>query len=165
MSKALQIESTKTTPTKNKVGHPGKRNIIPIELLVDMYVRKKMNVTEIAKALNLTHGTVSLRLSNAGVPSLDQFKANRSDIIALKQANILNSFNEIDIKKMQPRDKIVSFGILYDKERLERGLSTSNVSMFSHIIESNAASWGPQDTDNDSKQLPDPDDNIKQAGE
>ncbi len=153
MSETAVLKSNISKPLKKKAGHPGKQNIVPIEMLVDMYVKKKMNVTQIAQALNLSVGTVSLRLSNTGITTLDQFKKSRSDIMALKQANILQSFDSADIKKMQPRDKIVSFGILYDKERLERGFSTSNISMFSHIIEANAASWSTQDV------VPEPIDN------
>jgi len=37
------------------------------------------------------------------------------------------SLTEADIKKMSARDRVLAFGILYDKERLERGQSTENI--------------------------------------
>ena len=52
------------------------------------------------------------------------YKNNRADIIAHMQLGILQSVNKAKIKKASLRDSIVSFGILYDKERLERGQST-----------------------------------------
>jgi hypothetical protein len=45
------------------------------------------------------------------------------------QRRLLNNISQADIKKSGLRDKVVAVGILYDKERLERGQSTENVSI------------------------------------
>jgi hypothetical protein len=65
------------------------------------------------------------------IENLPAFKENRADIFAIHQQRLLNSLTDDDIKKMPPGSRMTSFGILYDKERLERGESTSNVSVLS----------------------------------
>jgi len=66
---------------------------------------------------------------------LETWKQRRADILAHKQAVTLSKLNPADIEKASPRDKAVIFGVLYDKERLERNQSTSNVSVLFEIAE------------------------------
>ena len=56
------------------------------------------------------------------------FKQNRADILANIQLKALSAVTEPKLKKASAKDLVISAGILYDKERLERGLSTENVS-------------------------------------
>ncbi len=56
-----------------------------------------------------------------------QYVNHRPTVFAHIQRIILNSITDADIKKANLRDKIVSAGILYDKERLETGQSTQNI--------------------------------------
>jgi exopolyphosphatase/pppGpp-phosphohydrolase len=58
---------------------------------------------------------------------LESFKNNRADIFAGKQEQILASIDDVAIKCMPVAQRIISLGILYDKERLERGQSTANI--------------------------------------
>ena len=67
--------------------------------------------------------------------SLEAFKQHRADILAGRQMECLQLLTADDIKKASPRDKAIIFGTLYDKERLERGQSTSNVSLLSRLID------------------------------
>jgi len=55
------------------------------------------------------------------------FREKRGDILAAKQEQVLLSLTEDDIKSIPPGSRATTFGILYDKERLERDLSTANV--------------------------------------
>jgi hypothetical protein len=66
---------------------------------------------------------------------LEVWKEKRADILASKQATALQALDAEDIKKASPKDKALIFGILYDKERLERGQSTSNVSVLFQVSE------------------------------
>jgi hypothetical protein len=68
----------------------------------------------------------------------------------------LSKITDTDIEKAGLRDKVVAFGILMDKERLENGLSTQNhaVIMASAVMEAEKMSKRPLDivvgADNDS---------------
>jgi len=57
----------------------------------------------------------------------ETYKSTRADVLAKVQHNLLSELTPAKVQKMQPRDIVVSMGILYDKERLERGQSTSNM--------------------------------------
>jgi hypothetical protein len=35
---------------------------------------------------------------------------------------------------MAPRDRVLAFGVIFDKTRLEKGESTSNISLFSRAV-------------------------------
>ena len=51
-------------------------------------------------------------------------------MFAATQSRILNNLTDDDIKKGSMLQKATAVGILYDKERLERGQSTENVATF-----------------------------------
>ena len=55
------------------------------------------------------------------------FKKDKSLILHSKQKLLLESLTQEEIKKMSGRDKTVSFGIIYDKTRLEDDKSTVNI--------------------------------------
>ena len=84
---------------------------------------------EIAKIADTDHSHVIKTLQRYGIDRthVDRYKAHRADILAGMQERLLNNITKADIKKAPMRDKIVAAGILYDKERLERDLSTANV--------------------------------------
>ena len=62
------------------------------------------------------------------IDNLPTFKEYRADLFAVQQSRLLNSLTDKDIKKMAPASRITSAAIMYDKERLERGKSTENIS-------------------------------------
>ena len=94
---------------------------IPIEVLID-YNNKGLKLKDIATLTGCTESNVSKRLkdSDYNPQYLKAYKDNRADLLAHYQSQLLIGLSA-DIKRMQPRDKVLSFGILYDKERLERG--------------------------------------------
>lgn len=51
----------------------------------------------------------------------------RADMLAEVTSDILSSIDEKAIKSAGLKDRAMTYGILYDKERLERGESTQNV--------------------------------------
>jgi len=97
---------------------------IPIELLISLRQRK-LTIQEIAKIAGCSHQNVHARLEKTGLKDLDLHKKNRADIIALKSREILQSIDAADIKKAGLRDRVIAYGTLYDKERLELDKATS----------------------------------------
>jgi hypothetical protein len=81
----------------------------------------------------------------------DEYKNNRADILAHTQLRLIKALTDDKIKKMQPRDIIVSYGILYDKERLERGESTENVSIITQAISDLQAKRQAKQVSNDAE--------------
>ncbi len=91
---------------------------------------KGLNYDDIAQLLGVSRGCVIANLGSYMAEGLDLtiFKQNRADLLAGKQAQILKTLSEAEIRKASPYQRVGMFGILYDKERLERGQSTQNVS-------------------------------------
>ena len=93
---------------------------------------KGLSYRDIAVFFGCSHTSVAERLKpyvNGDDVDLETFKKNRADILTMKQAQVLGSMTKEDIEKASARDKAIVFGTLYDKERLERGLSTSNAAV------------------------------------
>jgi len=88
-----------------------------------------LTTREIAKIADTDHTHVIKTLQRYGIDRVhvNRYKSHRADILAGMQEKLMNSITKADIKKAPMRDKVVSVGILYDKERLERDLSTANV--------------------------------------
>ena len=105
-------------------------DVIPISRIIEL--RKRGNsYKEIGKILGCTKQNVELRLRpfKAEIEALQSFKEQRADVLAVYQQKLLNSLTDSDIKRMPPGSRLTGFGILYDKERLERGQSTDNIAV------------------------------------
>jgi len=96
---------------------------IPIELIIE-YATKGLSTRQIAKLLNCCHQNIAQRLQpyRDTIYSLPHYKKHRADILTTLQSQILNSIDEKDIKDASVLQRLTGFGILYDKERTERGL-------------------------------------------
>ena len=90
----------------------------------------------IAKATGCARESVSRALKRFGLTTQNiiDYRENRADVLAGLQAKILASVTTADLRKANLRDKVISAGVLYDKERLETGASTSNVHILSRVI-------------------------------
>jgi hypothetical protein len=99
---------------------------IPIDVLMD-YSAKGLSYTDIAKLAGCSRDNVYQRFKATGYDHgrLKAFKDVRTDLLAWKQRELLLSLDDADIKRMQPRDKVVALGILVDKEQLLLGKPTS----------------------------------------
>ena len=102
---------------------------IPLYDIIDAIENKNLSITETAKLLNSSKSNISERLSKAGYRPkyLENYKSHRADILSSYQQIILNSLTPKDLEKAGLSQKMMAFGILYDKERLERGQSTENI--------------------------------------
>lgn len=94
---------------------------IPLELLIN-YSEKGLSLVDIGKQVGCTHSNISQRFKSAGyIPEhFRAYKESRADIMAFVGSKMLLSLTDADIQKMAPRDRVVSYGILHDKEMIER---------------------------------------------
>lgn len=83
----------------------------------------ELSVREIGRLCDCTHSNVVQVLKRYGIDhtGMEQFRANRADILAGMQQRFLASLTDADIQKTPAIQRITATGILYDKERLERG--------------------------------------------
>ena len=103
---------------------------IPIEKLLK-WRKQGLSYAEIGNMIGRSKQAVHQRLQpyKDAIDNLPAFKENRADIFAILQARLLNSLTDDDIKRIPPGSRFTGVGILYDKERLERDKSTSNVAI------------------------------------
>lgn len=111
-----------TTKTATKVA------TISLEEMVDLKA-KGLSLAQIGKMAGISKQAVSQRLKASGLDpeEIGQFKKDKSLILHGKQKMLLDSLTPEEIKKMGGRDKVVSFGIIYDKTRLQDDKSTVNL--------------------------------------
>ena len=118
------------TIPRNRSGPKG----IPIEAIL-AYKAQGLTKKEIAERLGINPSTVTIRLRpyHQTLENTDNFKNYRATILAYWQQRILQSITPRDLEKANLRDKVISASILYDKERLESGKSTSNIAYIDMI--------------------------------
>jgi len=120
----MQDIAVPAKPARRRPGKPAKADIIPAETIIELYLVKRLSQSEIARTLGVCHQTINERIKRLGLDSLTNYKNNRADLLALLQRQITDAITASDIQKAPLRDKVVATGILYDKERLERGQAT-----------------------------------------
>jgi hypothetical protein len=83
---------------------------------------------QIAQILGgLDRSTISRRLKQLTPRNATEiFKNRRADILAEMQRKIMGRLTTTDIKSANLLQKVTATGILYDKERIERGLSDAS---------------------------------------
>jgi len=108
---------------------------IPLDYLISLR-NKKLTHDQIANIVGTSRSNISQRLKEVEdqISWTTEFRANRAFLLSNLQHRIINSITPADIQKANLRDKIISAGILFDKERLEMGLSTSNIA-YADMIE------------------------------
>jgi hypothetical protein len=86
---------------------------------------------QIAKAAGCSKQGVWLRLNgfNKEQVEVEEFRNSEADVLTGLRLRIVKTLDEKAIKNMAPRDRVMAYGILYDKFRLETGQSTSHVVM------------------------------------
>ena len=77
---------------------------------------------------------------------LTDYKAHRADLYADVGREILFSIDQTDIQKASLLQKTTAMAVLYDKERLERDLSTVNLSIHADIKAMKASEDAPGST-------------------
>ncbi len=111
---------------------------------------KGLSITEIAQHQGVNRSTVwrFLRQTEPERQAVEEFKAGRADVLARLQAKsldlqerILDTMSDRVVEALAPHQKSgllhalnAQAGTLYDKERLERGKSTTNLGVMSRIV-------------------------------
>lgn len=124
-------ESSSVDLTPSKYAPKG----ISIEQITTLKLRNpNLTLRQAAAILDCDQSNITRRLQGANLSwdglkqELTDYKANRADLLALKGKSALESITHDKLQKAAPSQAAAVFGILYDKERLERGQSTENVS-------------------------------------
>lgn len=96
-----------------------------------------LTTRQIAAIANTDHTHVIKTLERYGTDQRDveAYKKNRPNILAGLQHRLLVSVTDEDIKKAPLGSRILAAAQLYDKERLETGQSTTNISTLIGSIE------------------------------
>jgi len=128
VGQGLEVKKvTKTTPRRGSKA----------PTIIDIATKHPdLGPTEIAKMADCSHVNVITTLQRYGINqnAVEGYKNHRAEILAGMQEKILNTITEQDIKGVPLNLRVLSYGILYDKERLERGQSTDNQSVIvTHI--------------------------------
>jgi len=108
-----------------------------VTLLEQKAMNPALSQADLARINNVSQAAISMMFKRYGVNDkyLESFKTHRADIFAGIQDTILKTLTATDIKKASVRDRVIAAATLYDKERLERGQSTSNVSVLFQVAE------------------------------
>lgn len=120
----LNTQDTATLPDL-----PSSRpKFIPLEKIIGLR-SKGLTHADIAKLLGCSRPAISQRLGGLedNMNALNAYKEHKADYLAFQQQRMLDSLTADDIKKASAYQRIGMFGILYDKERVERGLLTDIV--------------------------------------
>lgn len=131
----LPTKDTPLTTTQNL--HSRASSQFDLKKAIEMRL-KGISLADIGKYFGISRQAVHVHLKpyvDSEDINLEIWKEKRADILAGKQATALSLLTEDDIKKASAKDKSLIFAILYDKERLERGQSTSNVSVLFRVAE------------------------------
>ena len=90
---------------------------------------KGISYADISKIIGVPISTIRYNLQGL-LPdnsNVDAFRKYRAEILAGKQEVVLKSLTEAKIKEMSGLQTATTFGILFDKERLELNKHTHNV--------------------------------------
>ena len=145
------IKTKKTTKerrvSKNKIpvvltGYDKQGNKIGETNLLPAVIQKTLSINEILKSqengLTISEIATNFKVSVATINralrdyreasrAVSDFRQVRGNLFADLQLRILKSITDVDIKKAPFGSKILALCQIYDKERLENDLSTSNI--------------------------------------
>ena len=118
------------------ISKPNKSSNIDKSRRLKLKTENKLTYKEIADLEGVTpqaiHSSIKDLLPNSDT---ELYKQSRADILSEVQRKILTNLDDATIKSLVERRGLVDFGILYDKERLERGQSTENVAIAMQAIQ------------------------------
>lgn len=94
-----------------------------------------LTYSQIGKIFGTTKQAIHNKIKNLiPPPETKSYQDHRADILSGLQLKLLSQIDPARLKKISIRDAVISAGVLYDKERLERGLSTQKT-VISCVIE------------------------------
>ena len=95
---------------------------------LDLKVNHGLNYHQIGKLQGTSHVAIMKKIKHL-LPNetTKVYQEKKADILDHAQLRLLSQVTDAKLKKVSVRDAVVSYGILYDKARLERGQATSIV--------------------------------------
>jgi len=129
--------------TRNRLRKPRKGT--KSEAILTLTTLTPATPVEIAESVNASRSLVCQVMKRYGIipNQAESFKQHRADVLAGLQDKLLSSVSDEEIKKTPVGTRILGACQLYDKERLERDLSTANVAS----IHADIAALRKQDND------------------
>ena len=112
-------------------------NLARLKDIISLAKREpSMSRREIAKELKVSRNTVDKALGKLLEfnEEIELFRKQKPDILDSKLALILKAIDTKKVSEAKLRDLAVSAGIIFDKSRLEQGLSTANVTSWTAIV-------------------------------
>lgn len=108
-----------TRPVKIRRPKPGSK----AEAILTLSATTPATNIEIAESVDTHKSHVTHVLKRYGIQrnTAESYKTHRAEILAGLQDKILQTVNLADIKEASVLQRVTAAGILYDKERLERG--------------------------------------------
>ncbi len=105
--------------------------------------KKGLTYAEIGAIVGCTKETVFYHIGKLrdSIDNLKAFKENRADLLSIQQDRLINSLTDADIQKSSAYQKVGMFSLLYDKERLERDKSTSNIANVYSTLDTQHANY------------------------
>jgi hypothetical protein len=124
-AESIKPKKQRMTKPRRQMPKPGSKTSAILTLTTTTPARPQ----EIAESVKCSKQLVSNVLQRYGIEpnTVDSYKNNRAEIFAGLQDKILKTVDIDDIKEASVLQRITSAGILYDKERLERGQTTQNI--------------------------------------
>jgi hypothetical protein len=102
---------------------------VDVNQAIDLKYNHHLSYDQIAKIQGVSPQAIHQKVKDLlPIPETKVFQNHRADILSNLQLKLLSNLDDKRIKGMHGRDLVVSAGILYDKERLERGQSTEIIS-------------------------------------
>jgi hypothetical protein len=134
---AAQVADPRKTQSTRK---RGKGNYLKEEekqeIITTALTNPNLTQDQIGALTNVDRSTVSRLLADYRIvkDNVDFYKENRADIFAGIQQKILTGITDAELQKAPVQVKMMALGVIYDKERLERGQSTENIGLITKVI-------------------------------
>ena len=114
----------------------------PVDVLqaIDLKYNHHLSYAQIAAIQGVTPQAIHQKIKDLlPIPETQVYIDHRSEILAHTQLRLLAELDAARLKEMGGRDLVVSMGILYDKERVERGLAGDDKRPLLVVIRSEGA--------------------------
>jgi hypothetical protein len=129
--------STKVEMARQATKHTRKPTPKQRKIIATKAANPDLTTRQVATLCDTDHSHVIKTLQAYGIDrdSLERYKSHKADILAGIQDRVLLSITDDDIKRASLLQRTTAVAQLYDKERLELDLSTSNISIHQDILD------------------------------
>ncbi len=108
---------------------------VDVSSALDLRLNHHLSYSEIAAIQGVTPQAIHQKIKDLlPLPENQVYLDHRADILSNAQLRLLAALDDEKINKMAGDRLVWSAAVLYDKERLERGMSTANLSTITASI-------------------------------